>query len=101
MTGTDKQQTWAAEIKQGKMVELDEIAEKYNTLVAQATPEQITPVVTASLAAIETLRTNDDHRYWIDNRENGVMYLLKCIVTGQEPSGLAERDQLRRVGQRI
>jgi hypothetical protein len=81
MTGPDKQQAWANQIKQGKMAELDEFEVKYNALVEQATPEQITPLVTATLAAIDTLRSNEDHRYWIDNRDYGVTYLLKQIVS--------------------
>lgn len=94
MIGSEKQIAWAEKIKAQKLTELDALIAKSTTALDDA-PQEVKD-------AISALRNIDDARYWIDNRDCGVQYMLKGLHTGDD-TGAAQRetDKLRRVGQRI
>ncbi len=68
MNGSEKQITWAIEIKESK-------AEQFATLRSKV----ISPIGTKALDYIESL---DNAAFWIDNRDRSPMEMLKSLLTG-------------------
>jgi hypothetical protein len=68
MNGSEKQITWANEIKEGKMQDFAELQSKV-----------ISPIGTKALDYIKGL---DAASYWIDNRDRSAADMLKSLLRG-------------------
>lgn len=83
LNGTEKQVSWANDIRSEKMATISSMIEKGNSQIETLTGEAKAKALQARdqvLARVEKLQAIDSAAYWIDARHDSVQMLMASVA---------------------